>query len=50
MVNLLSSSKETTGFEKAKDFENPYLDSLLAPEDFPELVNNAIDNKANAQS
>ena len=50
VVNLLSSSKETTGFEKAKDFENPYLDSLLAPEDFPELVNNAIDNKANAHS
>lgn len=50
VVNLLTSSKETSGFEKVKDFENPNLDVLLAPEDFPELVNNAIDNKSNKQS
>lgn len=50
VVNIYSSSKETTAFEKAKDFENPHLDVLLAPEDFPELVSNAIDNKSNKQS
>lgn len=50
VVNIYSSSKETTAFEKAKDFENPHLDVLLAPEDFPELASNAIDNKTNKQS
>jgi serine/threonine protein kinase len=51
VVNMYSSPKETSGFTKAKeDFENPHLDVLLAPEDFSELVNNAIDNKSNKQS
>lgn len=50
VVNLFSSTRETSAFEKAKDFENSALNVLLAPEDLPELAKHAIDNKTNVQS
>jgi serine/threonine protein kinase len=50
VVNIYTSSKETTNFEKAKDYENASLDVFLAPEDLAEISKNAIDNKANVQS
>jgi serine/threonine protein kinase len=48
VVNLLTSSRQTSAFTKAKNYESIAL--LLAPEDFPELVRGAIDNKNNQQS